>query len=118
MSTMITSPTIIANVDMHNLDTYSRILVGNNVVGYSAVDLDAAKTWCTYCNNNTNPPSGCIPASKENINGLENTNSNNGGAVLSNDDSRNSSGSMRVLIRTKSLAVQFLINKNIAKTLE
>ena len=44
---MITTPTIIANVDMRNLDTYSRILVGNNVVGYSAVDLDAAKTWFT-----------------------------------------------------------------------
>lgn len=118
MSTMITSPTIIANVEMHNLDTYSRILVGNNVVGHSAVDLDAAKTWCKYCNNNTNPSNGCIPTSKENINGLENTNSNNGGGVLSNDDSRNSSGSMGVLIRAKSLAVQFLIYKNIAKTLE
>ena len=49
MSTMIiTSPTIIANVDMHNLDTYSRILVSNNVVGYSVVDLDTAKTWCIH----------------------------------------------------------------------
>ena len=92
MSTIIiTSPIIIANVDMQNMDTHSRTTAGNNIVGYCAVDLDSAKTWCTYCNNNTNPPSGYIPASEENTNSGENINPNNGGGVLSNDDSSNSS---------------------------
>ena len=79
MSTMIiTIPIIIANIDTQNMDTYSCASAGNNVVGYCEVDLDTAKTWCTYCNNNTNPPSGCNPTLGENINPIS------GGGVSSN----------------------------------
>jgi hypothetical protein len=87
---IITSPIIIA-IGLAKLDTHSRTTAGNNIVGYCAVDLDSAKTWCKYCNNNTNSPSGYIPASEENTNSEENINPNNGGRVLSNDDSSNSS---------------------------
>ncbi len=65
LTMIITSPTIIANVNTQNMDTYSHTPAGNNVVEYREVDLDAAKTYCTYCNNNTNPPSECIPPSEE-----------------------------------------------------
>ena len=92
ISMIVLSTLTIGNVSARNMGTYSCTPQGNGVTKCCAIDLDTAKTWCTYCNN-TSPPSGCIPAGEESPKGGENTNPNSGGGVLSNDDSSNTDDS-------------------------
>lgn len=95
ISMIVLSTLTIGNVSARNMGTYSCTPQGNGVTKCCAIDLDTAKTWCTYCNN-TSPPSGCIPAGEESPKGGENTNPNSGGGVLSNDDSSNTDDSNTV----------------------